>query len=61
MKDAQEADYSYQVDKLLLLVAQRDKLPANSDQISALNVEILAVEDLVRSYQLVRTATLKAV
>jgi hypothetical protein len=61
MKDAQEADYSYQVDKLLLLVAQRDKLPANSDQISVLNVDIMAVEDLVRSYRLVRTATLKAV
>ena len=61
MKDAQEADYSYQVDKLLLLVAQRDKLPANSDQISALNVDIMAVEDLVRSYRLVSTPTLKAV
>jgi hypothetical protein len=37
-----------------MLIAQRDKLPADSDLVPALNVEITAIEDLVRSYRLVR-------
>jgi hypothetical protein len=50
MNQAQEIDYAYHSDRLLLLIARRDKLPVGSDQIPALNVEISATEDLVRSY-----------
>jgi len=53
MNEAQETDYAYHADRLRLLIAQRDKLPPDSDLIPALNVEILAIEDLVRSYRLV--------
>ena len=53
MNDDQEIDYEYHADRLLLLIAQRDELPADSDIIRALNIEISAIEDLVRSYRLV--------
>jgi hypothetical protein len=53
MNSDQKIDYEYHADKLLRLVARRDKLPAGSDQIPALNVEISATDDLVRSYRLV--------
>jgi hypothetical protein len=54
MNEAQEVDHAYHADRLLLLIARRDKLPAGSDQISALDAELISVEDLVRSYRLVR-------
>jgi hypothetical protein len=53
MNSDQKTDYEYHADRLLRLVARRDKLPAGSDQMPALNVEISAIEDLVRSYRLV--------
>jgi hypothetical protein len=53
MNEAQQIDYAYHAERLLLLIARRGKLPAGSDQISALDAEIVAVEDLVRSYRLV--------
>jgi hypothetical protein len=54
MNDAQKIDYAYDADRLLLLIARRDKLPALSDQLPGLNIEIMSIEDLVRSYRLVR-------
>jgi hypothetical protein len=46
MNEAQEIDYAYHADRLLLLIARRDKL--------ALDAELISIEDLVRSYRLVR-------
>jgi hypothetical protein len=54
MNKAQEIDYAYHADRLLLLIARRGKLPADSDQIPALDMEIMSIEDLVRAYRLVR-------
>jgi hypothetical protein len=54
MKKAQEIDYAYHADRLLLLIARRDKLPADSDQIPALDIEMISIGDLVRSYRLLR-------
>jgi len=54
MNEAQQIDYAYHADRLLLLIARRDKLPAGSDQISALDAEMISIEDLVRSCRLVR-------
>jgi hypothetical protein len=54
MNPAQEADYAYHADRLSLLIARRDKLLPDSDQIPALDVELISIEDLVRSYRLVR-------
>jgi hypothetical protein len=53
MNSDQKIDDEYHADRLLRLVARRDKLPAGSDQMPALNVEISAIEDLVWSYRLV--------
>jgi hypothetical protein len=54
MDEAQEIDYAYHADRLLLLIARRSKLPAGSDQIPALDKELISTKDLVRSYRLVR-------
>jgi hypothetical protein len=56
MNKAQEIDYAYQEEKLLRLLARRQNLPTNSDQMPVLAREIMAVEDLVRSYRMVRAA-----
>jgi hypothetical protein len=53
MNEAQEIDYAYQTDRLLLLIDRRAKMNADSDQIPALDIEIAAIWDLVRSYRLV--------
>jgi hypothetical protein len=53
MNEAQEIDYAYQTDRLLLLIDRRAKMNADSDQIPALDIEIAAICDLVRSYRLV--------
>jgi hypothetical protein len=53
MTKAQEIDYAYHEERLLLLIARRSKLPAGSDQIPALDAELISIEDLVRSYRLV--------
>jgi hypothetical protein len=54
MKEAQEIDYAYHVDRLLLLIARRGKLQQGSDEIPALDAELISIKDLVRSYRLVR-------
>jgi hypothetical protein len=56
MNQAQEIDYAYQANRLLLLVARRDELPEGSDQISTLDAELISIEGLLRSYQLVRAS-----
>jgi hypothetical protein len=56
MNKAQEIDYAYQEEKLLRLLARSQNLPTNSDQMPGLAREIMAVEDLVRSYRMVRGA-----
>jgi hypothetical protein len=53
MNKSQEIDYAYHTDRLSLLIARRDKPPADSDQIPALGLELIS-EDLVRAYRLVR-------
>ena len=54
MTEAQEADYAYHADRLSLLIARRGKLLPDSDQIPGLDVELISIEHLVRSYRLVR-------
>jgi hypothetical protein len=56
MNKAQEIDYAYQEEKLLRLLARRQNLPANSDQMPELAREITGLEDLVRSYRIVLAA-----
>lgn len=56
MNKAQEIDYAYEEEKLLRLRARRQNLPANSDQMPGLARQIMAVEDLVRSYRIVLAA-----
>ena len=54
MNDSQRIDHTYHEEKLLLLIAQRGKLHADSDQTQRLDMEIAAVRDLVRSYRIVK-------
>jgi hypothetical protein len=54
MNESQEIDYAYHADRLLLLITRRDKLPAGSDSIPALDIEMISIEQLVRSYRLLR-------
>jgi len=52
--ESQRIDHAYHEDRLLLLIARRAKLRADSDQMQKLDIEILAVTDLVRSYRIVK-------
>ncbi len=54
MKQDQEHDYAYHQDKLLMLVTRRGRQQANSDQIPKLDAEIAAVQDLLRSYRILK-------
>jgi hypothetical protein len=54
MNEAQEIDYAYHADRLRRLIGRRDKLPPDSDLIPALDFEMISIEQLVRSYRLVR-------
>ena len=56
MNKAQEVDYPYPEEKLLGLLARRQVLPANSDRLPNLAHEIMALENLVSSYRMVRAA-----
>jgi hypothetical protein len=49
----QQSDHAYHEDRLLSLIAQRAKMTADSDQVPALDIEIIAIWELVRSYRLV--------
>ena len=53
MNEDQQSDHAYHEGRLLLLIAQRAKMTADSDQIPALDTEIMEVWELVRSYRLV--------
>jgi hypothetical protein len=53
VNEHQQSDHAYHEGKLLLLIAQRAKMTANSDQIPALDTEIMEIWELVRSYRLV--------
>jgi hypothetical protein len=53
VNEDQQSDHAYHEGKLLLLIAQRAKMTANSDQIPALDTEIMEIWELVRSYRLV--------
>ena len=53
MNESQQCDHAYHEDRLLLLIDQRAKMTADSEQIPALDIEIAAIWDLVRSYRLV--------
>lgn len=53
MNRSQEIDHAYHEERLLVLLARRQKLPATSNQMPDLDVEILAVWNLVRSYRMV--------
>jgi hypothetical protein len=54
MNESQRIDHAYHEEKLLLLIARRGKLQADSDQMRRLDIEITAVRDLVRSYRMVK-------
>ncbi len=51
---SREIDHAYHEERLLELLARRQKLPATSDQMPDLDTEILAVWNLVRSYRMVQ-------
>ena len=50
----QEADFVYNEQKLIRLLVRRHNLPTDSTQAHELTVEIGAVENLVRSYRIVK-------
>jgi hypothetical protein len=54
MNRSQEIDHAYHEERLLVLLARRQKLPATSNQMPGLDLEILAVWNLVRSYRMVQ-------
>jgi hypothetical protein len=54
MNRSQEIDHAYHEERLLVLLARRQKLPATSNQMPDLDTEILAVWNLVRSYRMVQ-------
>jgi hypothetical protein len=54
MNQDQEHDYAYHQDRLLLLVTRRARQQANSDQIPKLDAEIAAINDLLRSYGILK-------
>lgn len=47
MNKAQQIDYAYHAERLLLLIARRGKLPAGSDQISVLDAELIGQSQFV--------------
>jgi hypothetical protein len=51
---ASQIDHAYHEERLLVLLARRRKLSATSNQMPDLDVEILAVWNLVRSYRMVQ-------
>jgi septum formation topological specificity factor MinE len=53
VNEDQQSDHAYHESRLLLLIAQRTQMTADSDQIPALDIEIMAIWELVRSYRLV--------
>jgi septum formation topological specificity factor MinE len=53
VNEDQQSDHAYHEGKLLVLIDQRAKMTADSDQIPALDTEIMEVWELVRSYRLV--------
>lgn len=55
MNERQKIDWSHQDRKLLLLLEKQQALPTNHPlSMAKLDEEILAVEELVRSYQVLR-------
>jgi hypothetical protein len=54
MNEGQQMDHAYHEDRLLLLIDQRAKMTADSGQLHALDIEIAAIWDLVRSYRIVK-------
>ena len=54
MNRSQEIDHAYHEERLLVLLARRRKLPATSNQMPDLDVEILAAWNLVRLYRMVQ-------
>jgi len=54
MKRSQEIDHAYHEERLLVLRARRQRLPATSNEIPDLDIEIVAVWNLVRSYRLLQ-------
>jgi hypothetical protein len=54
MNRSQEIDHAYHEERLLGLLARRQELPPTSHQMPDLDIELLAVWNLVRSYRLVQ-------
>jgi hypothetical protein len=54
MNESQKVDYAYHEDRLTLLLAQRDALPKDSPQMAVLDSEITTINDLVRSYRILK-------
>lgn len=58
MNEDQLSDLAYHEDRLILLIAQRADLPADSNRFAAMDIEIAGTWDLVRSYRLVKAMQL---
>jgi PleD family two-component response regulator len=54
MNRSQEIDRAYHEERLLVLLARRQSLPATSIEIPDLDIELLAVWTLVRSYRMMQ-------
>jgi hypothetical protein len=58
VNESQRADHAFQEQRLGDLIAERDKLPPGSDQLLLLHRQINDVEDVVRSYRLLKAMEL---
>ena len=54
MNESQQADHAYQEQRLDDLTAEREKLPPGSDQLLLLHRHISDVQDILRSYRIVK-------
>jgi hypothetical protein len=54
MKRSQKIDHAYHEERLLVLLARRQSLPATSNEIPDLDIQIQAAWNLVRSYRLLQ-------
>jgi hypothetical protein len=54
MNESQRIDHAYHEARLVLLLARRDASPIHSTQRAQLDAEITAIDNLVRSYRIVK-------
>jgi hypothetical protein len=54
LNESQQADHAYQEQRLGDLIAERDRLPIDSEQLLLLHRQINDAEDILRSYRIVK-------